>query len=327
MEHTQIVTVSELEQYAQRTDSRAVIPELVYLLIRASLHDIQECRIPYGDAVNQPGWDGLLDVAIAFRHFVPKDISYWEIGTGGKPGEKATDDFKKRTRAMSLARRAVATYVFVTPRGAGAGGWPEPAQTRWKQRREKFGWRRINILDGHKLADWLREFPALGVWLAKKIGTLNVSTALSTPATHWGRLRAMVPESEAKHFHKIFLVGRERACEQLHRLFSGDINQLLLAIESVEDADDFVAAFLESLDEETRQRYCNLCLFIKDADAWLSFSNLRRAHILVANPKLDVDSGTELLTAARQQQHRVIIPISGRWANGSESVTPLRSPS
>ncbi len=136
----------------------------------------------------------------------------------------------------------------------------------------------------------------------------------------------MVVESESKDFHKVFLVGRERACEQLHRLFSGEINQLLLAVESPEDAEDFVAAFLESLDEKIQHRHCIQCLFLKDANAWLSFSELRKSHVFVAPPKLDIDSEPQLLQAARQQQHRVIIPVSGRWTNGAESVIPLRSP-
>ena len=55
MEHTQIVTALELEGYAELRDSEAVIPELVWLLVNESVPDLISCRIPYGDAVNQPG--------------------------------------------------------------------------------------------------------------------------------------------------------------------------------------------------------------------------------------------------------------------------------
>jgi len=58
----------------------------------------------------------------------------------------------------------------VTPHGAGAGGWNEPAQSQWIRRREKFGWRNIKILDAVQLADWIRDFPVIGKWLLKKNG-------------------------------------------------------------------------------------------------------------------------------------------------------------
>ena len=45
MEHTKIVTASDLESYADTRDSEAVIPELVYMLVNAC-PGLTECRIP-----------------------------------------------------------------------------------------------------------------------------------------------------------------------------------------------------------------------------------------------------------------------------------------
>src|SRR6266852_5685813 len=117
MEHTQIITAADLEQYAHTRDSEAVIPELVWLLVNRSVPDLAECRIPYGDAINQPGWDGLVGTETGFRQFVPRGRSFWEIGTGGSPQVKATTDFKTRTRQMSSQERQNASYLFVTPSG------------------------------------------------------------------------------------------------------------------------------------------------------------------------------------------------------------------
>lgn len=327
MDHIQIVTAMELETYADTRDSEAIIPELVWQLINASVVDLTECRIPYGDTVNQPGWDGLVETATGYRQYVPQHKSFWEIGTGSQPQSKATSDFKKRTDGMPLADRQNASYVFVTPRGAGSGGWPEPAQSKWRQDRTSSGWQRISILDGQHLADWLREFPALGRWLLKKMGNLKTITGLATPAEHWEHLQGLVNGGDASLFHKVFLVGRDQACEELHRLFRGDINQLLLVCESQQDGEDFVAAFLASLDENTRRLYSHQCLFVKDAEAWMSFVNLRKSHVLVANPKIDLDSDEQLLMAARKHGHRVIIPVSGTWASGTTNLIQLRSPS
>jgi hypothetical protein len=116
MEHTQIVNAGELEKYADTRESQAVIPELVYKLVSDSCFDLATCRIPYGDNVNQPGLDGLVETESGFRQFVPKGKSFWEIGTGNDPQRKATEDFKKRTDQISAQERQEASYVFVTPR-------------------------------------------------------------------------------------------------------------------------------------------------------------------------------------------------------------------
>ena len=82
MDHTHLVQVSDLERYADTRESQAVIPELIYWLVRQSAPSLTVCRIPYGDAVNQPGWDGLVETDESFLEFVPQGASYWEIGTG-----------------------------------------------------------------------------------------------------------------------------------------------------------------------------------------------------------------------------------------------------
>ena len=117
MENTQIVNASELEQYSDRRESEAVIPELVWMLVK-EVSDLTSCRIPYGDAVNQPGWDGLVETKNGFKQFVPSGKSYWEIGTSARPQDKATRDFRARTRKMTEQERGEASYVFATPRGA-----------------------------------------------------------------------------------------------------------------------------------------------------------------------------------------------------------------
>jgi hypothetical protein len=88
MDHTHIVQASDLDRYAQTRYSEAVIPELIYWLVKQSCPDLVVCRIPYGDAVNQPGLDGMVETEEGFLEFVPKGSSYWEIGTWCQPSEQ-----------------------------------------------------------------------------------------------------------------------------------------------------------------------------------------------------------------------------------------------
>lgn len=79
MEHTQIVSATELEKYAGTRESQAVIPELIWMLVSQSATDLTTCRIPYGDHINQPGWDGCVETENGFRQFISKEKSFWEI--------------------------------------------------------------------------------------------------------------------------------------------------------------------------------------------------------------------------------------------------------
>ena len=230
MDYTHIISASDLERYADTRASEGVIPELVYLLVKQSVSQMSVCRIPYGAAVNQPGWDGLVETEDGFREFVPKGVSYWEIGTGINPQEKATREFKKRTTKTSESDRNESSFIFVTPRSSRSGGWNEPKQTAWLNCQKNQGWKNIRIIDGVKLADWLREFPALGRWMAKKLGLSPRLSDLSTPTEHWEMILtsaasaasvASATPADPPLAPEIFVVGRESACNALQTLFKG----------------------------------------------------------------------------------------------------------
>jgi len=324
MEHTQIVTAEDLDDYSLRRDSEAVIPELIWMLVTASSPDITVCRIPYGDSINLPGLDGLVETQNGFRQFVPKGRSYWETGRGRDPQAKATIDYKKRTAEITATERKVTTFVFVTPHSK---AWSYPSQNRWLKKRSTDNWQRMTILDGIQLADWLRDFPAIGKWLLNKIKPANSINGLETVAEHWELLSKITNKDDPPLPPQIFLAGRDSACAELTRLFRGEIPQILLGVESERDAEDFVAAFIESLEPNTRHAFSSKCLLISEADTWHTFANLKVSHVLVASPKLDLDSNERLLMTAKNNGHKVIIPISGAWANGKASLTPIRNPS
>jgi hypothetical protein len=328
MEHTQIVNAGELEKYADTIESQSVIPELVYELVRSSCPDLVACRIPYGDSINQPGLDGFIETADGFRHFIPKGKSILEIGVNKDPKTKASKDFKKRTGQISKQDRKEITYIFVTPRVAASGGWDEPAQRKWIESQKKEGWRDIKIIDGIHLVDWMQEFPAIGKWLLKEMKILKTIVGLVTPSEHWENIQQLTGVGDPPLPAKIFLLGREQACAEINRLFLGEIKQVVFASESAMDTEDFIAAFLESLDIDKRKQFCNKCLFIEETEVWTSMAALKVAHVLVAHPGLDLEySGEQLHMAAKKNGHSIVIALSGRSMEGSEKIITLRSPS
>lgn len=329
MDHTHIVQAGDLDRYAPTRDSQSVVPELVYLLVKQSCSNFVICRIPYGEAVNQPGWDGMVETEDDFLEFVPKGKSYWEIGTGADPQTKATNDFRKRTEEIDDNHRAESSFVFVTPRSSGSGGWNEPEQTKWLERRKNEGWKLIRIIDGVKLADWLREYPAIGNWMAKKMNLIGNLGGLSTATEHWNDLISECAASEPPFPPKLFTIGRSAACEALKALFEGKMQTLMLFAESTQDVADFVSAFLTELETDTSRDFSNRCLFISDEQAWRSIAETRSPHVLVADPRLglETEEGAGLQRIARRKGHSLIIPLCGAWSGENPEIIKLRSPS
>ena len=326
MDHTHIVQANDLERFAFTKKSEAIIPELLYWLVKQSITNASVCRIPYGDAINQPGWDGIVRAESAFLEFVPDGTSYWEVGTGSNPQEKATDEFKKRTERMSNKDRANASFVFVTPRYR---EWGEPKQTKWIENRKNQGWRHIRIIDGVKLADWLREFPAVGQWMAKKIGLAETLGGIATPTDHWEIIRTPTEPSDPPLPSRLFTEGREDACIALHELFEGNPSKLSLIAESPTDVADFVAAYFEILENETTLSFAYRCLFVADEDAWRSVVELEKSHVFVADPRLGLEDPerADLQTLAVRGGHSVVVPLMDAWSGEGPKVLQLRSPS
>lgn len=331
MDHTHIIHASDLERYADTRESQALIPELIYWLVKQSVPNLSLCRIPYGKSVNQPGWDGLVYAEEEFGEFVPEGASYWEIGAGAKPQEKATEEFRKRTHVLSDTDRAKASFVFVTPRSTGSGGWNEPEQTKWLARRKDKGWKLIRIIDGIKLADWLREFPVLGKWMAKKIGITRSLGGIDTPREHWDVVVQSGNADDPPLPPALFTAANPSACDALKALFNGKTQnqRLFLFAESEHDVEDFVAAYLASLGREEGSIYANRCLFIGDEDAWRSVVKVRSQHVLVASTRLGLDSGAsmDLQTIATREGHAVIVPLCSAQPGDRPEIIKLRSPS
>jgi hypothetical protein len=329
MEHARIVAEDELENYADQRSSEDTIPELLSLLVRASVPtpDLSDCRIPYGNAIRQSGWDAIVKTENGLPPFVPAGSSYWEFGCGADPQDKATREFKKRTAGLSTDERASSTFVFLTPRSGGSEGWPIEKQQAWINRRKSKGWKDVRVLDGTRLADWLREFPSIAKWLRKRMGLSLDEGSLTTPKEYWQTLSNWSSGVDPPFQPNVFLRTREAACAELRDLFNREVNVLQIQYEDPDDVGDFVSAYLESLEEPEKSLLSSQCLFIRDREAWNALSNLRRSHFLVAHPKVDLEWELAQLVQARNRGHYVIVPTQSSSSNVSSRTTRIPSPS
>jgi len=323
MHHAELVTTGDFAAYAQSRSAQEHIPELVSRLIRVVTPDLTRCRIPHTDAIGLPGPDGIVETVNGYSSFVPAGISYWEIGTGGNPQSKATDDYEKRTKEFTKKDRAQATFVVVTPHST---KWPEKQQRAWRKKCEKDGWKAIKIIDGVQLADWLRESLYWGKWFLTKIGKIKETKGITLPTEHWDKLAALLNVVEPPLPPQLFLEGREEAVKSLVQLFEGKTEKLYLWADSDKDAADFVAAFLASTADPppSYQR----CLLISELEAWNAMVQPTLRQVLVAHPSISLDSnGEELYLSAKQRGHGVVMPLLGAAASGVPNIIYLKSPS
>ena len=164
--------------------------------------------------------------------------------------------------------------------------------------------------------------------MATKIGITNHLGGITTPREHWDLVVGGVKTGDPPLPHTLFTASRSSGCDAMEDIFNGKIQRLFLFAESELDVEDFVSGYLASLGSEGRV-YANRCLFIDDEDAWRSVVEVRKRHVLVASPKLGLDSenNMDLQTVATNKGHSVIIPLCGAWSGDRPGVLKLRSPS
>jgi len=123
----------------------------------------------------------------------------------------------------------------------------------------------------------------------------------------------------------VFLANREAACEKVKEIFSGKTTKLRLDTYYPNQVADFIAAYTETLDKDTKSDIIGRCLIIPFAELWCYTTDLSDPHILIADFDLDDEIGEKLLDKALRGGHAVIFPGLSGVIPGLNSA-PLPSP-
>ncbi|MCH8012380.1 MAG: hypothetical protein IIA61_10615 [Candidatus Marinimicrobia bacterium] len=305
-----IITENQLDNWVRGNAEKAqgVIVELIYRLVATSSPKPKDRRFSLADSVGQPGPDGFLHTDVHYNPYIPEGKSYWEIGTGIKPQEKATKDYTELTQGTPSDERQESTFIFVTPI-SGRRGWPytwkEEAQIKWLENHRKLNdWSDVRIIDCTKLIAWIGEFPTVEKWLLKIMGL--PSQDFETPEQRWLDLKSigepppLIPE--------IFTTCRDEACKKLKEVLDGDTNRLKIDTKYPDQMADFVSAYVESLVSDTKMEIFGRSLILSNLDAWKAIVTFKGRHILIADFLFnDADSaGIRLLERAKKAGHAVV---------------------
>src|SRR5579859_6137492 len=101
-----LIDTSHLKLWAASRAAQGQLPRVVKLLIQAVARP-QKLRMPSGDAVWVPGYDGAVLNADESR-FVPLGWSVWEVGTDSDFKDKANGDYDKRSQGKFGSARGTA---------------------------------------------------------------------------------------------------------------------------------------------------------------------------------------------------------------------------
>jgi hypothetical protein len=229
------ITSTDLKNWAPARDCQEHLPLLVRRLIRASVVNIQKILIPAGDNVILPGFDGTVEL-ITGTEYVPSGISVWELGSNKDYKDKAEGEFKKRSTTINRADAANTTFVFVTPYV-----WSD--KDTWVKEKDQAGiWKKVEVIDGQVLEEWIEQCPGVGNWLAK---FLHLPLGNIQPLVqYWEEWSKSIQYTISP---TLVLSGRERAARKFTDFLVGTPRILSIKALTVQEAIAFCAAVIEKM--------------------------------------------------------------------------------
>lgn len=254
---------SDLEAWAQRMDSRSLLPELIRRLIHGTipLSDIGLIDFPSGEGVGKHGVDGRVIVRESHA-FVPPGASVWEMGVSKDFKGKANDDYEaRRNNPGPGIDPKQTTFVFVTPRR-----WNNHEE--WATEKRKDGlWADVRVLDADSLEQWLDQARAARAWLGPRLGKAPAAFELEDWWQEWS-LQTDPPTSPSLVFGK-----REQAEQDILAWLASPPAERVAKVEDPAEAIAFLYACVRRLPPSERPAILDRALVVPDADT------LRRAAL------------------------------------------------
>ena len=255
------ITSNDLNAWADSRECQSMLPELIKRLIFTSVQYPTRLTIPSGDDVHLPGWDGVVESSERF-YTIDEGISLWEMGCDKNVAAKINLDYTKRDADPLGFDKAFASFVFVTPRyWSGSTKWVENT-------RQNAQWKNIVVLTAVELEDWINSRPAVGIWLAEKLGYISPQ-GLYLPEDFW----KLWAHGRTAHLRPDLLLGaREEAVRKLKEFVQEEPSVVHVEALSQEEALAFSVAFCLSIKDETPHLLIN-AIVVLNQDLLLRMSN------------------------------------------------------
>ncbi|MBY4640512.1 helix-turn-helix domain-containing protein [Gluconacetobacter entanii] len=304
------VDADDLASWAGRTDGPFSLPTLLAFLIRATHGSAIHLRFPSDGGVRHSGWDGLTVTDVG-SDYVPQGNAGWELSAQRTNiSQKITKDYTKRTTEPAPLDPAVSAYIFVT-----LHHWPQ--KDEWARTQTSAGpWREVRVYDADDLVHWIEQTPAVGLWLANRLGKRPPETReLDEVWTEWSRATQW-PLTE-----DLVLSDRDQDVVEVLRWLRNEPSVLSLRATTSDEVVSFFHATLSELPDNLALAYRARCLVVTTAAAARALADAPAPLILVLT---EPEPG--LAQSLASKGHFVLQAYDDRYTSRGEART-LERPS
>ena len=293
----ELISATELNQWADRSDSKTTFPELLRRLL-AQTPGITGIDMRAHEGTAAPGWDGR--ATSTGSPYLPAGELRFELGTNKQVKSKADSDLTKRVGELGDEARQY-VYVFATPRS-----WPNGQQWADERRKEqKFA--DVKVVDAHTLEGWLQATPAVHYWISEQLGRQpRGATMLSA---WWGRFQKELDTTIPLQF---FRARRNEEVKKILNELDTDALGRPVSIKTscVDDALAFTYAALLERDE-----FVEHTVLVNDHAAWSRLVESPTPLLLI--PRFDAPD----IGAAMDRGHRVLTIINDATEYSADNAT------
>lgn len=277
-----LIETTHLKTWAGSKSAESRFPHLVKALICAVIEP-DKLRMPSGDAVWVPGFDGVV-TSIEKNRFVPTGLSVWELGTNADFRSKANEDYEKRSKdkeprekekPKQKVDRPQTTFVFVTPLV-----WKDK-QDWVDQKKAKGIWQDVTVVDGVDLQDWIEAAPAVNLQFGADLG-LVPEEGLQTPEQAWGDWshRSLPPASE-----ELVVAGRQEQEKEFIERLSAPPSTFTVRGDSLREACGFALASIRRIaDEYQRANFFARTIIVDNENTAARLAHLKNLIIILKQP-------------------------------------------
>jgi DNA-binding XRE family transcriptional regulator len=264
------VNADDLAAWAGRTDGPVSLPTLLALLVRATHGGAVHMRFPSDGGVRHSGWDGLTSGDIG-GDYVPRGETGWELSAQRMGvAQKIAKDYAKRTLEPAPLYPASSACIFVT-----LHHWPE--KDEWAQAQTAAGpWREVRVYDADDLVHWIEQTPAVGLWLATRLGKRPPGTRELDEVWEEWSLATQWPLTE-----DLVLSDRDQDAAEVLSWLRAEPSVLSLHASTSDEVVAFFHATLSELPDDAASDYRARCLVVTTAAAARALANAPAPLILI----------------------------------------------
>ena len=301
-----LINRKDIEDWANSFETKGYLPIIIARLVRATTHVSTKINFPSGTGVFISGWDGIVD-CIEDSGYVPKGLSFWEIGTEEDVKGKADDDYDARTKDPLGCDPGKSTFVFVTPRYWKFKG-------KWLKARKAEGiWKDIKVYDSEGIEQWLDRAVAVSRTFSAYLNKYPLD-GIQTTDEFWeewskGPKCALVPD--------VVTAGRDFEKNLLFTFLTGNPSIKGVKASTKNEAIAFIIACAKQFEVDANELFFSKSLIV-DTEPVYRAVRINNTSPLNLIPRFE---NYQPLYAAVSAGHHVIVPLGADDSFNQETIT------